>query len=108
MSFVCDHILSSASLTWHQQLVVSVGISFNLIIIRVDQTNEQSHASSSQYESAERGRSYPLRFARSTVGEVTTIRTTPVEVMISQDVDRDISEPDKYRLEPMKDSWNGM
>lgn len=74
-----------------------MGISFNLIIIRVDQA---SAAPATSQETV--GRSYPLRFVRTSVGQVTSARSG-VEVMISQDIDQDISDPDKH--EPIKDHW---
>ena len=73
-------------------MVVVVGISFNLIIIRVDQSYETSaQSSSSQMESG--GRSFSLRFIRTSASQTAS---QPVEVMISRDVDRDheVSDPD--------------
>lgn len=71
-------------------MVVVVGISFNLIIIRVDQT--ANDINSSLAESAN-PRSYPLHFMRSSISRTPTSRG--LEVMISRNIDT-VSDPGKH------------
>ena len=76
-------------------MVVVVGISFNLIIIRVDSAS--SGANSSLVETGP-PTSYPLHFMRSSI---TTAPGRGVEVMISRDVDR-VSEGIKHESITLK------
>lgn len=72
-------------------MVVIVGISFNLIIIRVDKASSLSMPSTASVG----GTSFPLRFVRSEgAGDVTQRN---VEIMISRDVSFNVSasETDK-------------
>lgn len=65
-------------------MIMVVGISFNLIIIRVDQT--AAHAGSSFVESRSAApTSYPLHFMRSSLA---TPPARGMEVMISRDVNK--------------------
>lgn len=83
------------------QMVVVVGISFNLIIIRVDSAAAAA-AGSSLAESAP-PTSYPLHFMRSSV---TTAPGRGVEVVISRDVDR-VSEGGKHESVVLKADERG-
>lgn len=81
-------MLTCVPLTTRAQMVVVVGICFNLIIIRVDGT--VNSASSFAVDSAAPPTSYPLHLMRS---GVTSGRG--VEVHISRDVDH-VADPVKH------------
>ena len=67
-------------------MVVFVGISFNLIIIRVDRSNRRE---TTLQESGLP--SYPLRFVQS--GQA---RSRGLEVHISRDISQDVTDSDKH------------
>lgn len=87
-----------------------VGISFNLIIIRVDRANHSSTLSNPSVGAS----SYPLRYIRSEGAGMTSQRN--VEIMISRDVAFSVSasEPEKKDGSALGgrksdvDSWNAV
>ncbi|KAI0346626.1 hypothetical protein BDW22DRAFT_1323122 [Trametopsis cervina] len=83
-TFICALVGSNAIYGVSDVMVVAVGISFNLIIIRVDRANNPSttsQASPSIVSAPHGGASYPLRFMRS--GQETSQRA--VEITITRE-----------------------
>ncbi|KAJ3553789.1 hypothetical protein NM688_g3430 [Phlebia brevispora] len=98
-TFICELASSNAIYGVSDVLVVAVGISFNLIIIRLNWTTTMSMAS------REVTLTYPLRFMRSSR---TTSPRGAVEVMATPNTDgsHDISGSESQ--EPVKDEWNAV
>lgn len=98
------------SLRVSPQMIQVVGISFNLIIIRVDQTN---HGLSASFADSAAPTSHPLRLMGSSVGTGMS-RAHGVEILISRDVDRDIDSLKNDATSVTKpegergDAWNAM
>ncbi|THG93988.1 hypothetical protein EW026_g7390 [Hermanssonia centrifuga] len=105
MTFICELAGSNAIYGVSDVLVVVVGISFNLIIIRVDSSNNVPN--SSYIESGVP--SYPLRLVRASKAP-TSPGGRGVEVMISRDIDRDIAESDKHGSikAESRDAWGAV
>lgn len=103
VSLVCSLRLSP-------QMIQVVGISFNLIIIRVDQTN---HSLSASFVDSAAPASHPLRLMRSSVGTGMS-RSHGMEIMISRDVDRDVDSMKNDAISVIKpegergDAWNAL
>lgn len=110
ITFICELAGSNAIYGTSCTMIQVVGISFNLIIIRVDQTN---HSLSASFVDSAAPASHPLRLMRSSVGTGMS-RSHGMEIMISRDVDRDVDSMKNDAISVIKpegergDAWNAL